>query len=171
MSDTPANPTVRPAEMIQPAARKRISMTAPQRALEAPEIPGYHLYWFLGKNVPRALQGGYEFVDRVDVGDLNQKGVANDIAQSGDTGMGSRVTVVTGAGENGQPEHLVLMKIREEWYREDQKILEERNAQIYHALRQKKPQLAKGEPATDANVLYANSTLETHTIKRRPVNG
>lgn len=124
----PANAAPREAGM-----RKRIPMSVPMRKLEVPELPGFHLYWFVDRNVPRALQGGYEFVE-VDELPVTQRNVANDSDTSGSVDLGARVRVTSGLGEDGRPEGLVLMKIREEWYREDQRILEERNAKVLSAI-------------------------------------
>lgn len=120
------------------AARKRIPMSVPTRKLEAAEIPGYHLYWFYGTadQIQRATEGGYEFVDEREVR-LNAASLGSNSAAGGNTDMGSRVSVLAGAdiGHDGQPVRLILMKIKLEWYEEDQKILEKRNEQIAAALR------------------------------------
>lgn len=167
------NPTIRPEETKTTAERKRIPMSIPQRKLEVPELPGYHLHWFLEGRVPRALQGGYEFVDIQEIGGLNQHGVANDSTLSGNSSLGSRVTVVSGEGQSGSaPDTLVMMKIKEEWYLEDQKILEARNNQIIEAIRQRQFIPKDGESAADQDKRYVKqSAFETHTTRRRPVNG
>jgi len=123
----PANPANKTAEVR--AERKRIPMWVPLRKLEVPEIAGFHMHWFLDSNVARAIQGGYEHVTEDEV-PITQKGVGTDSTISGNTGLGSQISIVAGTGENGQPAHLHLMKIREDWWREDQKVLEQRNAAI-----------------------------------------
>lgn len=119
------------------AERKRIPMSVPVQKLEAPAIPGYHLHWFNGtaERIQRALDGGYEFVDERETR-VNSVGLGNESTQSGNTDMGSRVSVVGGSeiGRDGQPIRLILMKIKQEWYDEDQKILEERNDKVVAAL-------------------------------------
>jgi len=130
--NSPASKTA--AEIAkEPGARKRISLSIPQRRLEAPEIPGYHLHWFLESNVPRATQGGYEFVDSQDV-PIHQRGVGTDTTISGNADLGSRIRILGGIGAEGKAEYLVLMKIKEEWWREDQKVLESRNASVMSAI-------------------------------------
>jgi len=109
------------------AARKRVPMSIPQRKLEVPDLPGYHLHWFLDKNVPRAIQGGYEMVKEDEV-PLYQFGVGTDKTISGNADLGTNIRVVGGTGENGHAEHLNLMKIKLEWWQEDQQVLEKRNA-------------------------------------------
>lgn len=119
------------------AERKRIPMSVPVQRLEAEEIHGYHLHWFQGtqERISRALDGGYEFVDPREM-QINNVSLGGDSALSGNTDMGSRVSVVSGQelGKDGQPVRLVLMKIKQEWYEEDQKAAEQRSEQVARAL-------------------------------------
>jgi len=128
-------PKVNPANKpdVDTAARKRIPMSIPRRKLEVPDISGYHLHWFLDSNVPLAIQGGYEMVDVKEV-PLSQFNIGTDTTLSGNASMGSNIKVVAGTGENGQPAYLNLMKIRLEWWQEDQKLIEDRNASILSAI-------------------------------------
>src|SRR5258708_34159878 len=124
----PANPP--PAVQARDAdTRKRIPMSVARRKMEAPEIPGYHLHWFLESNVPSALQGGYEFVNTVEI-PLNQHGVGTDTTISGNSDLGTQIKIIAGVGANNLPEYQILMKIREEWWQEDQKAIEDRNVSI-----------------------------------------
>lgn len=120
------------------AERKRIPMSVPVQRLEAPEIPGFHLHWFTGsaERLQRAMDGGYEFVDEREL-KINNVSLGGDSAASGNTDMGSRVSIVSGqeVGKDGQPTRLVLMKIRQEWYEEDQKLVDEKNERTAAALR------------------------------------
>ena len=119
------------------AARKRIPMSVPVQRLEAAEIPGYHLHWFQGtaERIQRALDGGYEYVAPEEM-KINNVSLGGDSAVSGNTDMGSRVSVVSGqeVGKDGQPTRLILMKIKQEWYEEDQRAVEQRSAQVAQAL-------------------------------------
>jgi hypothetical protein len=129
-------PAANPANQIgsdRVTSRTRIPMSVPQRKLDAPDIPGQHLYWFLERNVPRALQAGYEFVKDKEVS-LNQLGVATSRDISGNADMGTNVKVIAGRDEAGAVEYHVLMKIRLEWWKEDQAALENRNASIMSAI-------------------------------------
>lgn len=121
------NPANAPSRREEVSKRRRIPMSVPLRRLEAEPIAGFHLHWFREENVPRALDGGYEFVSADEVR-LNQRGVANDPKSSGNTDLGSRVTQFDQMGVNGQPQHLVLMKIKEEWWLEDQSERDKRAA-------------------------------------------
>lgn len=120
------------------AERKRIPMSVPVQRLEAPEIPGYHLHWFVGsaERLQRAIDGGYEFVDEKEL-KINNVSLGGDSTRSGNTDMGSRVSVVSGqeVGKDGQPTRLILMKIKQEWYEEDQKLVDQRNEQVAASLR------------------------------------
>lgn len=127
-----------PATTAGKSERKRIPMSVPVQRLEAPDIPGYHLHWFAGSpdRLQRALDGGYEFVDEKET-KVNSVGLGSDSTCSGNTDMGSRVSVVSGqeVGKDGQPTRLVLMKIKEEWWLEDQKLVEARNEKVAASLR------------------------------------
>lgn len=120
------------------AERKRIPMSVPVQRLAAPDIPGYHLHWFNGtpERISRALDGGYEFVDEREA-QVNNVSLGSTSTASGNTDMGSRVSVVSGEqlGKDGQPMRLILMKIRQEWYEEDQKLVEGKNEQVAASLR------------------------------------
>lgn len=108
------------------AERRRVPMSAPVSRLAVPEIPGYHLHWFLGEpsRIQRALNAGYEWVSPGEVA-INDRGLGTD-GMDGNTDMGSRVSVIAGGdvGADLQPQRLYLMKLKEELWREDQKTLE-----------------------------------------------
>ena len=118
--------------------RKRVPMSVPVQRLEAPDIPGYHLHWFNGtaERIQRAFDGGYEFVDEREL-KINNVSLGGDSAVSGNTDLGSRVSVVSGQmlGNGGQPTRSILMKIKQEWFEEDQKLVDGRNEQVAAALR------------------------------------
>src|ERR1700676_276687 len=88
--NNPANATVEPKRN----RKNRIPMSVPMRKLEVPEISGYHLHWIKESNIPRALQACYEFVDYDEV-PVNQRGVGTDTEMSGNTDLGSRVSIDT----------------------------------------------------------------------------
>lgn len=127
-----------PATREAPAAeRKRIPMSVPVQKLDAPDIPGYHLHWFHGTDdrIARAQAGGYEFVDEREL-KLNNVSLGGTSTASGNTDMGSAVSVVGGTelGRDGQPIRMILMKIKQEWYEEDQKLVQDRNFSVADAL-------------------------------------
>ena len=120
-------------------SRERIPMSLPLQKLAVPEIPGFHCHWMLGEaRCQQALRAGYEFVDsEVDGVDLVNTGLADDASKTGNSDMGSRVSVSAGSemGSDGQGVRLYLMKLRNEWWEEDQKLLEKRNEQVAAAIR------------------------------------
>lgn len=148
-----------PATKAAPKAeRKRIPMSVPQRKLEVPEIPGFRLYWFLETNVPRAQQGGYEFVDDKDVS-LNQFNVGIDKGLSGNSDLGSHVSIFGGRDEQGKPMRLILMKIRQDWFDEDQKVIADRNAAVMGAIFQKEAIMGEGGAPEDRAQRYVKTAL------------
>lgn len=166
---TETNPANAPG--ADTAARKRVPMSIPTRRLEVPELPGYHLHWFLDRNVPRALQGGYEMVS-VDELPVNQKGVGTDSQISGSSDLGSHIRIVDGVATDGKVQYLNLMKIREEWFREDQRALEERNASVLGAIFRDEQILgAEKEKAEDRKQFYVDrerTNLQTKPLLQRP---
>lgn len=118
------------------ADRQRVPMSLPMQKLAVPDIPGYHLHWMNGTpaRIGQALKAGYEFVDPDEVNIANF-GLADDASKSGNSDMGSRVSVGSGTDEKGGEARLYLMKIKEEWWQEDQKRLESRNEQIAATIR------------------------------------
>jgi hypothetical protein len=118
--------------------RTRIPMSLPIQKLAVPPIPGYHLHWMRGDaaRVQQALRAGYEFVNQDEV-DVTNTNLADNAETSGSTDMGSRVSIVAGSeiDAGGQPERLFLMKLRQEYWEEDQAVLENRNEEVAAALR------------------------------------
>ena len=128
------NPANAGGSAAEAPRRRRIPLSVPRRKLEAAPIPGYVLYWFKESNIPIALDAGYEFVEQSEVR-LNQVNEANPADSSGSTDLGSRVSVIGDKiGERGVPERAVLMKIREEFWREDRELLDNENAKAIGAL-------------------------------------
>jgi len=127
------NPANDPKVELQRQRPPRIPMSSQRRRLQVADMPGWHLHWFKEENIPDAMQAYYEFVHRGEVS-LNQSGVANRSVEDGNTDLGTNVSIVAGKHEDGSPQRLVLMKIREEYFLEDQRDLMKRNAQILEAI-------------------------------------
>jgi len=168
------NPAQAPGKTLP--ERQRIPMTVPVSRLEVAEIPGFHLHWFRGDpaRIARAQQAGYEFVSHEEV-DLNNLDLGGTSAASGNTDMGSRVSVISGEdlGSDGQPGRLYLMKIRNEYWEEGQKVLEDRNDEIAAALRGGKvgAGMAGGETERDKQLRYTRDrdlSLFTKNKNRKP---
>lgn len=115
-----------PANVVgEQPARQRIPMSVPVPRLAVPEIPGFKLRWFYGDpgRIQRAMQGGYEFVNRDEVALNNRDLLGSDSAMSGNTDMGTRVSIISGGdvGADGQVARMYLMKIPLKFWLEDQK--------------------------------------------------
>lgn len=134
MSDQTQSPASISASQPAVTERTRIPMSIPQPRLAVVPIPGYHQYWFLGRNVPRARQAGYEFVEQGEA-ELSHMGVSSE-RESAD--LGTRVSTPAGADHfdaQGQPERLYLMKIRQEWRDADLEAKQKRSEETLAALR------------------------------------
>lgn len=132
-------------EQIRSGSRKRVPVSNGRRKLEVPAIPGFNLYWFLERNVNAAMEGGYEFVQNTET-TLNQHGLGNTVDSSGNTDLGSRVSIGTTGPDGG--ERLYLMKIKLEWFHEDQLAIHQRNKSILETIFRDEfifdPQLGQG---------------------------
>ena len=148
-------------------ARTRIPMSVPRQKLQTSDIIGYHQHWFLESRVPMATQAGYEFVSNGEV-TINQLNVGNASHVTGNVDLGSRVRVVAGVGEGGVVEYHVLMKIKEEWWQEDQDALAQRNAGVMAAIFLNETVLgAEKVSAQDKSLSYVNrglTKIETPSI-------
>lgn len=129
----PAQPT--PTTKVE---RKRIPMSAPTQRLSVPEIPGFHLHWFIGApdRIQRALQGGYQFVEQIEVG-LFDRDLAGGMGPSGGTDLGTRVSVIAGgtAENSNEAQRLYLMKLPDDLWAEDQAALAKINENLAQAIR------------------------------------
>lgn len=131
----PAAPAVNgdsPATDLAVSKRTRIPMSVPRQRLAVPEIPGYHVHWFLTRNVARAMQGGY-----VPVNQSETIRTATGIASANQNeSLGTNVT--HGGLDSmfeGQPEVLHLMKCPQEYFEEDQQTLAGESEKLLAALR------------------------------------
>lgn len=159
--NNPAESIVDARERMLKERGERLSLNAPDRRLEVPPIPGYHLHWFLERNIHKALAGWYEFVTPDEVPSTTDRSIGGRSkgAASEDLG-GSRVAVVGGVNEQNLPEQLVLMKIRQEWYFDEQRKIADRNLSIIKQIFHKKaPILEPGELQTDADMRYTREAV------------
>ena len=115
-----------------------IPMSSGSQKLIVPEREGYHRRWFRSDpgRLARAQQAGYVFVCRDDV-TLNNFDLGGDASASGNTDMGSNVSVISGdeADSTGQPARLYLMECPEELYEYSRQLLADRNEGVAEALR------------------------------------
>ena len=98
------------------------------------QIPGYHLHVFTdaGGRIKDALDSGYEFVTPLEVGGVSE----NVVSRNGD--LGERIRYLVNPRAEGTEQYGYLMKIRQEWYEEDQADLQAKNNQIDAAIRKGK---------------------------------
>lgn len=130
-----ANPANAPEKGT--GARERIPMSMPVQKLSVPEIPGWHCHWMLGNpaRLQQAMRAGYVFVEQDEV-DLNNVGIGNGPEGNGSTDLGTRVTVTAGGvDDRNQANTLVLMKLPQELWEQDQAGLLQRNEQTAAAIR------------------------------------
>ena len=93
-------------------------------------IPGYHLYIFNDTpgRITAATDNGYEFVHPEEVGGTTTNVVSRN------TDLGDKVRFLVGSND-GEPMYAYLMKIKQEWWEEDQADLAKRNKQIEQSIR------------------------------------
>lgn len=149
-----------PANNIDaPKERTRNPLGAPRQQLSTNDIPGYKTHWFRGteQRLQAALDGGYEFVQKQEVRGRNSHILGGATETDGNTDMGSRVSHISGEtlDAQGQPERLYLMKIRQEWFNEDQEMKEERNQALLRALKKGSIGAEKDESSSDTAARYA----------------
>lgn len=128
-SEAPASETKGPV----PTRRKRGVFNGTTGKLQVHgTIPGYHLHIMNDdrNRLQEAQDNGYEFVTPKEI-----EGVSENVtSRNGDLG-GSRVRFLVGSTERGEPMYGYLMKLRQEWFDEDQKELQAKNDKIDEAIR------------------------------------
>jgi len=138
----------------------RISLNNPDRRLEVPPLPGYHLHWFLERNIPKAIAAWYEFVTPEESPTADRSIGGRTAGSTSEDLGGSRIAQIGGTNEMGLPEQLILMKIRQEWYFEDQRKIAERNLSIIQQIFQKKaPVMAPQESQKDYGLRYTREAV------------
>lgn len=162
-----ASPADKPAMRVTSATR--IPMSLPKQQLEVATIPGYQCQWFADRpgRISRAIAGGYEWVTPEEVS-INNFGLAADLLKDGNTDLGSRISIHGGVAEDGSSQRLYLMKIRQEWYDEDQKVTADRNEQVAASLRGGKVGAGDpkgGENPMDAGLRYVKGGKNLFTRK------
>ena len=95
------------------------------------DIPGYKLHIFNDEpgRIQSALDGGWELVKPDEVGGVK------DSVTSGNTDLGDKVRFLVGTSEKGDGLYAYLMKIKEEWWEEDQAEIQKRNDRVDDAIR------------------------------------
>lgn len=161
MSQREANPSDE-TNLPTVEERTRRPFTNPVGNMSVPEIPGYHQHWFRGEpqRIQRALEAGYEFVTGDEV-IVNEKRLGSDTAEDGNTDLGTRVSVSAGGdpGSDGQPLRMYLMKIKEQYWKQDQAALTAPGSRlegVRQALTQGKVQTHEGMTSEDKSQVYVD---------------
>lgn len=130
----------------------RVPLGVPRSKLATPQIPGYHLHWLNDEpgRLDQAEAGGYEFVLTKELQ-----------GESGNTDLGEKVSRIVGRNEDGTPLRAFLMKLKETWYREDQrakqKVVDETDNAIRKGTFNQKPDDRRYVPREGISI---NSKLE-----------
>ena len=105
------------------------------------QIEGYHMHVFTdsGSRIQEALDSGYEFVTPAEVGGVSE----NVVSRNGD--LGERIRYLVNPRAEGSEQYGYLMKIRQEWYEEDQAAIQQKNNMIDASIR--KGQITGENPA------------------------
>ena len=141
--------------------RTRIPMSVPRAKLTTPELPGFHCHWvndYPGR-ILQASSAGYEFCSQ-DEALITINDLAGSALGQG-TDLGSRVSLVVGKNEDGSPLRAYLMKIRLEWYKEDQLAGQSQVDKIHEGMRQGLP------VAGDASNRYVKTNSMKSTYSQR----
>lgn len=110
-------------EQPKKVERKRVPFGIPRAKLTVSnQIQGFHLHWVNdeGGRIYQAQQGGYELVTPQEVGDESTE---------------TSVKRLVGKQEDGSGLFAYLMKIRQDWYEEDQKASQEIQDQFDAAIK------------------------------------
>lgn len=117
MSEREPRKRGRPSSREKEGRQRRVPLGAPELKLSVPQAEDDkdHVYRFINDTtgrLQRAVAGGWEYVeDSMFVGSGSE---------SGDSDADSRISRVVGKQANGEPLIAYLMKIKREWYEEDQ---------------------------------------------------
>jgi hypothetical protein len=139
--------------LLEKAAERNAAATAPTPAIDGTtrkrrnsfngteaklsvrtQIEGYHLHVFTdaGARIQEALDSGYEFVSPNEVGGVSE----NVVSRNGD--LGDRIRFLVNPRAEGSEQYGYLMKIKQEWFEEDQAELQAKNNLIDAAIRKGK---------------------------------
>lgn len=168
--DLPSKANPATGNLLEVNSRNRIPMSVPKQKLSVPDIAGFHLHWMLGtqERLTAAQRAGYQFVNPAEVNVPNHS-IAGDRSESGNTDIGSLVSISAGSdvAEGGQPVRLILMKLPQEWWEEDQRKLEESSDRLAAALRAGKVAGGDGETETDKRLRYVGNQNRNMFQRRR----
>lgn len=114
------------------AERRRNAFNGTQAKLTVNnQIPGYHLHIFNDEpgRIQTAIDSGWEFVRPEEVGGVGER------VTSVNTDLGEKVRYLVGANEKGDGLYAYLLKLKEEWWEQDQAELQNKNDLVDDAIR------------------------------------
>lgn len=174
MAYTPRNqkPNVNPANAREKRELPKGFQPMSQgiKKLEVPERDGFHRRWFRGdaKRIAQAQRAGYQFVMSDDV-TLNNTDLGGDADTSGNSDLGTRVSVISGDSfeKDGQPGRMYLMECPIEYYEASRQLQEDRNDDIAEALSAGTlGKDASGETFSDAQRRYLKTATPELFIRK-----
>ena len=121
-----AQPTIR-AEGERTQRKRRGVFNGMRQKLQVyGEIKGYHLCWIndIPGMISQAKEGGYEFVSDSEIEMANNNVVKRNASE------GTHVKVLVGTNEDNSAMYAYLMKIRDEYFQEDQEDVQGYNDKI-----------------------------------------
>jgi hypothetical protein len=138
-----AEPTATPASDGATRKRRNTFNGTEAKLSVRQQIPGYHLHVLTdaGSRIQEAMDSGYEFVRPEEVGGVSE----NVVSRNGD--LGERIRYLVNPRAQGTEQYGYLMKIRQEWYEEDQAELQAKNNRIDASIR-------KGKITGDNSAFY-----------------
>ena len=126
-----AEPTATPASDGATRKRRNTFNGTEAKLSVRQQIPGYHLHVLTdaGSRIQEAMDSGYEFVRPEEVGGVSE----NVVSRNGD--LGERIRYLVNPRAQGTEQYGYLMKIRQEWYEQDQAELQAKNNRIDESIR------------------------------------
>ena len=135
------------SEQGKPTRRRNVFNGTEGKLQVRGTIPGYHLHILndVAGRIETAQQGGYEFVTHDEI-----ESVTSNVT-SRNTDIGDKVRFLVGKTDNGNPLYGYLMKIKQEWYDEDQAAIAAKANKIDAAIKRGKT------PGIDSEGFYVPS--------------
>ena len=131
---------VKTTERVEQTRGRRRSINDPQLKLAVThQIPGYHLCWTNDEDnrIEYALDAGYEFASKKEIG------LSESTPVPANNDVGDKVRRYVGTDKQNNPLYAYLLKIPEDWHKEDLMVPHKRSQDILRAIQ-------KGKVAPDA---------------------
>lgn len=131
LGDVVSTPSGGKPEASKPSRRRNVFNGTEGKLKVSKQIPGYHLYIFNDEpgRIDSALESGYEFVHPDEIGHVGDNVVSRN------TDITDKVRFLVGRSATGGPLYGYLMKIKQEWWDEDQAAIQDRNNKVDAAVK------------------------------------